>query len=58
MISEIITFVSGLPTFMIVILAVIVFGIVFAIFRRLIKFALSLAALTILVLVIIKLLEK
>jgi hypothetical protein len=43
---------------MIVILAVIVFGIIFAIFRRLIKFALSLAALTILVLVIIKLLEK
>ncbi|MES2764838.1 MAG: hypothetical protein V4642_03150 [Bacteroidota bacterium] len=58
MITNIIQFISGLPTFMIVILAVIVFGIVFAIFRRLIKFALSLAALTILVLVIIKLLEK
>ncbi len=58
MITDIITFVSGLPTFMIVILAVIVFGIIFAIFRRLIKFALSLAALTILVLVIMKLLDK
>ncbi|MBI3259975.1 MAG: hypothetical protein HYZ54_10945 [Ignavibacteriae bacterium] len=48
-------FFATLPPFALVIIGAIVLGIVFAIARRLVKFALSIAALTILILVIIKL---
>ncbi len=48
-------FVSTLPPFTLVIIGIVALGIVFAIARRLVKFALSLAALAVLILVIIKL---
>ena len=48
-------FFTTLPPFALVIVGIIVLGLVFAVFRRLVKFALSIAALAILVLVIIKL---
>lgn len=54
---EYLSIVTGMPTFAIAIIAVFIIGIVFAILRRLIKFALSLAALIILLLVIVRLLE-
>ncbi|MBS1538083.1 MAG: hypothetical protein JST20_10085 [Bacteroidetes bacterium] len=50
-------FFSALPPFALVIIGVVVLGIVFAIARRLVKFALSLAALAILILVILKLVQ-
>ena len=48
-------FLAALPPFALVVVGIIVLGIVFAIARRLLKFALSLAALAILILVILKL---
>lgn len=54
---EYLSIVTGMPTFAIAIIAVFIIGIVFAILRRLIKFALTLAALIILLLVIMRLLE-
>jgi len=56
--TSLIEFLSSLPTFAFVIIAIVIVGILFSIFKRLIRFAMSLAALTILILVIIKLLEK
>ncbi|HYF02728.1 MAG TPA: hypothetical protein VEC36_05085 [Patescibacteria group bacterium] len=58
MLTSLIEFLSSLPTFAFVIIAIVIVGILFSIFKRLIRFAMSLAALTILILVIIKLLEK
>jgi hypothetical protein len=54
---EYISIITGMPTFAIAIIAVFIVGIVFALLRRLIKFAITLAALTILLLVIVRLLE-
>jgi hypothetical protein len=48
-------FIAALPPFALIIIGVVVLGIIFAIARKLVKFALSLAALAILILVIIKL---
>ncbi|MBK9246954.1 MAG: hypothetical protein IPM69_02290 [Ignavibacteria bacterium] len=56
--AGLINYLQSLPPFAQVILGVIVVGIVFAIARRLVKFALSLAALVILGLVIIKLVQQ
>lgn len=53
-----IDFITTLPPFAQVLLGVIVLGIVFAIARRLVKFALSLAALVILGLVIFRLVQQ
>ncbi|MBN8573213.1 MAG: hypothetical protein ACK5C0_12115 [Candidatus Kapaibacterium sp.] len=54
---EYISIITGMPTFALAIIAVFIVGIVFAILRRLIKFAITLAALTILLLVIVRLLD-
>ena len=54
---ENISIITGMPTFALAIIAVVIVGIVFAILRRVIKFALTLAALTILLLVIVRLLD-
>lgn len=54
---EFLSVLTGLPPFAIAIIAVFVIGIVFAILRRLIKFAVTLAALIILLLVIMRLLQ-
>lgn len=48
-------FITTLPPFVLVIIGIVALGIVFTIARRLVKFALSLAALAVLILVIIKL---
>ncbi|MFN8361381.1 MAG: hypothetical protein U0264_15820 [Candidatus Kapaibacterium sp.] len=57
-IAGIINYITSLPPFALVILGVIILGIVFAVARRLVKFALSLAALVILGLVIFRLVQQ
>jgi len=55
--QDIIRYFTDLPPFGLAIIAIFLVGIVFAIFRKLIKFAITLAALIIMVLVIIRLLQ-
>ena len=53
----IVGFFSETPLFVVILIATFAIGIVFAILRKLIKFAVTLAALIILIIVIVKLLQ-
>ena len=53
-----IEFFAGLPTFAVVIIIALAVGLVFTILKKLLKFGLMLAALIILVIVIVKLLNQ